>query len=411
MFELSLDNYSLKIKSALESSVSYNDIFYIQNKLIHLNRLCWLSGGAVRDLMIGLEPFDFDLTTDATEDEILACFPNAILVGRQFGVYKIPLNQSIYDLTVFREETDYTDGRRPNQVIRSTPEKDALRRDFTVNALFYDLKNELVIDYVNGLGDLRSQLLKCVGNAFDRFNEDYLRLLRFSRFKHQLNFSVSLEDYEVALGLAHLAHHISGERISSEISKLKIPEQRKNFYSDQLTIGILQHNKIFLQLNNLDEIKFSSFNLSDLWVFEIFFLTGINENHLNAIVSTFKVSNKIKNSFNLLMKLVMLHQQNIEHKIKHHQSILALDGKDQSGFILDLMYYFSYINRIELQSLTDAMKKFLRPLITAKDIMHIKDKTKISELLKQARAWQIENSSEDFQACYDYIISKYRILF
>jgi tRNA nucleotidyltransferase/poly(A) polymerase len=222
-------------------------ITQIAEALNKKQRLCWVSGGAVRDIILSKVPLDFDLTTDATNEEILNLFPQAILVGQQFGVYKIPLNGEVYDLTVFREEDEYKDGRRPIAIRRSTPLKDAERRDFTINALFWDLKNEIIVDYVDGLRDLVAGVIKCVGEPSLRFDEDYLRVLRMIRLSYSLGFKMDDKSYQAGLERSKSLSKISGERILAEILKLTVMKSRLKFYAEPLFVETMKHNDLSLE--------------------------------------------------------------------------------------------------------------------------------------------------------------------
>ena len=226
-------------------------ILEISQKLESLGFLCWVSGGAVRDAFLNRPFHDIDLTTDADEDSILKCFPQAILTGRQFGVYKIPFDAAngniIIDLTIFREEDQYIDGRRPTEIIKSTPEKDAARRDFTINALFYDLKNHKVIDYEHGLRDLESKVLCCVGHPQARFLEDHLRILRLIRFKAQLGFQIESLTLKAAVEAAPLLVKISSERKTEELKRIYESRPDVSFWNDPSIQKILAAVQYFVR--------------------------------------------------------------------------------------------------------------------------------------------------------------------
>ena len=152
-----------------------------------------LAGGSVRDLLMKRAPHDFDIATDATPDEVASLFPQALTVGRQFGVTILPfqVGDEAFQIEVatFREDLEYKDGRRPEGVKFSTAKADAQRRDFTVNALFMDPLTGVISDFVDGQKDIRSRILRTVGVPHERFNEDKLRLLRAVRFSAQLDFA------------------------------------------------------------------------------------------------------------------------------------------------------------------------------------------------------------------------------
>ena len=200
----------------------YSDFLKVKERLQQNQFVCWLAGGAVRDFLLGhVQVYDFDLVTDAHTENLKKIFPEAILVGEQFGVLKIPIAPGVvFDLATFREESDYQDGRRPSQVAASTPPLDAERRDFTLNALFWDDENKTVWDYVGGVADLKIGRLKCVGRPEIRFAEDYLRLIRLVRFQAQLRLPIDSLTENVAKSMLSQIDHVSGERIWLELKKI-----------------------------------------------------------------------------------------------------------------------------------------------------------------------------------------------
>lgn len=157
---------------------------------------CYLAGGCVRDALLGRPASDLDVATNATPEQIEKLFPKTIAVGKSFGVMRVLSRGSDIEVATFRKDGLYKDGRRPEDVSFSSPEEDAKRRDFTVNALFFDLSKEKVIDFVSGLEDLKQQTLRAVGDAFLRFEEDKLRILRALRFASQLGFVIESKTFQ-----------------------------------------------------------------------------------------------------------------------------------------------------------------------------------------------------------------------
>src|SRR5579864_2125122 len=147
-------------------------------------------GGCVRDFLLGREPQDFDIATDAKPEQVEKLFKKTIPVGRKFGVIIVVENKHQFQVATFRAEADYQDGRRPEKVVFANAEADALRRDFTVNGLFYDPLTEKIHDWVGGEKDLRSKIIRTIGAPGERFAEDHLRLLRAVRFAAQLDFEI-----------------------------------------------------------------------------------------------------------------------------------------------------------------------------------------------------------------------------
>jgi len=176
-----------------------------------------LVGGCVRDLLLGREPKDYDIATNATPEQVVPLFGRAVLVGAQFGVVVVRGDDHCIEVATFREETGYSDRRRPDKVKFSDAEHDARRRDFTINGLFMEPDTCQVLDYVGGVADLRAGLLRAIGAPADRFNEDSLRLLRAIRFASVLLFQIEASTWDAVRSLAHLIEHVSAERIRDEL--------------------------------------------------------------------------------------------------------------------------------------------------------------------------------------------------
>jgi poly(A) polymerase len=194
------------------------------SKLDEAGHVAYVVGGSVRDFLLNKEPKDHDIATDATPDELSELFPNSIEVGKAFGVLKIPVKDShlILEIATFRKDLDYKDHRHPEGVELSTPEEDAVRRDFTVNALFYDFKTSRILDCVNGIEDLQKKIIRSIGDPQERFREDALRLIRAIRFAIQLGFEIHPETLSAIKEKAKLISKISYERIRDEIHQMWI---------------------------------------------------------------------------------------------------------------------------------------------------------------------------------------------
>lgn len=180
-------------------------------------------GGCVRDRWLGKEPSDYDVATSALPDQIEALFPNTVAVGKQFGVILVLRDGHPFQVATFRSESDYTDGRRPDNVTFSSPEADASRRDFTVNGLFYDPISEQMLDWVGGLEDLQARRIRTIGDPECRFAEDHLRLLRAVRFAAQLDFEIDPLTWRAIKANVAKIGSVSAERARDELWKLFKP--------------------------------------------------------------------------------------------------------------------------------------------------------------------------------------------
>ena len=183
----------------------------------------YLVGGCVRDALLGREPTDYDIASSATPDRVEALFPKTIPVGRKFGVVLVVMEHEQFQVATFRAESDYQDGRRPEQISFGDPRADAMRRDFTINGLFYDPIRNQVHDWVGGEADLRTKILRTIGSPEERFAEDHLRLLRAVRFAAQLNFQIEATTFAAVRANAATIRGISAERIRDELTKLLRP--------------------------------------------------------------------------------------------------------------------------------------------------------------------------------------------
>ncbi|MCX7866900.1 MAG: CCA tRNA nucleotidyltransferase [Limisphaera sp.] len=180
-------------------------------------------GGCVRDMLLGLEPEDYDVATSARPEEVEALFPRTVAVGRAFGVVRVIEGPHVVEVATFRAEADYQDGRRPGRVTFADARADALRRDFTVNGLFFDPVRGELHDWVGGRADLQARLIRTIGRPEDRFAEDHLRMLRAVRLAAQLDFRIEPATLEAIRHHARLLERISAERIRDELEKLFAP--------------------------------------------------------------------------------------------------------------------------------------------------------------------------------------------
>lgn len=180
-------------------------------------------GGCVRDSLLGKTPHDYDIATDAKPADVEAIFEHTIPVGRQFGIVVVILHEAQFQVAMFRAESDYTDGRRPDRVSFSDARGDAERRDFTINGLFLDPVTGQLHDWVGGEADLRARRVRTIGEPRERFGEDHLRLLRAVRFAAQLGFEIAPETWTAVQALAPKIKLISPERIRDELIKIFQP--------------------------------------------------------------------------------------------------------------------------------------------------------------------------------------------
>ena len=201
------------------------------------------AGGCVRDDLLGIEPSDFDVATNATPKEVRKLFgyKRTLSIGAAFGVITVlgPKPVEPIEIATFRKDGDYSDGRHPDSVEFSDAQHDALRRDFTINGMFFDpIKNE-VIDFVGGQDDLRLGQVRAIGNPDQRIDEDKLRMLRAVRFAARFGYSLESETFQSVVKHRKEILRVSGERIAAEFQKMLQHPNRCR------AVELLQQTKLF----------------------------------------------------------------------------------------------------------------------------------------------------------------------
>jgi tRNA nucleotidyltransferase/poly(A) polymerase len=181
----------------------------------------YLVGGCVRDLLLGRPPKDFDVATSARPDEVVALFPAADLVGAHFGVVLVRSDGAQVEVATFRSDHNYSDGRRPDSVqFETDPRQDALRRDFTINAMMLDPDSGEILDFAGGRDDLRAGVIRAIGDPERRFREDHLRMLRAPRFAASLGFSIEPATAAAIRDLHAAIRDVSAERVRDELIRI-----------------------------------------------------------------------------------------------------------------------------------------------------------------------------------------------
>ena len=180
----------------------------------------YLVGGCVRDMVMNIEPSDYDIATSAPPDVIMKIFPHTEPIGAKFGVVLVIIRGRPFEVATFRSDEAYVDGRRPSGVVFTDAKTDVQRRDFTINGLLYDPVEKRVIDYVGGQEDIRNRIVRAIGDPRKRFEEDKLRLLRAIRFGARLGYSIEPETWSAVRAMAPGIRRVSAERIREELSRV-----------------------------------------------------------------------------------------------------------------------------------------------------------------------------------------------
>lgn len=224
----------------LEGHPQWPEVIKICQSLKDKGFKAWLAGGCVRDMILGVVPQDFDVVTDALPEEVQKIFPDSLDIGKAFGIIMIPVQDYRIEVATFRSDGIYKDGRRPTSVTFATAEEDAQRRDFTVNAMFYDPFEKKVQDFVEGQRDLQKKLLRAVGAPLKRFQEDKLRMLRAVRFSAQLDFQIEDQTLRAIQAMASEIDVISKERIFYEMNRLMQTKKSAEGIQNTKNLGLLE---------------------------------------------------------------------------------------------------------------------------------------------------------------------------
>lgn len=217
-------------------------VSWIIHRLQQAGYEAYAVGGCVRDSLLGRKPEDWDITTSAKPEQVKALFLRTIDTGILHGTVTIMMDKTGYEVTTYRVDGEYEDGRHPKHVtFTASLIEDLKRRDFTINAMAYN-EEEGIIDAFDGKGDLEKGLIRCVGVAEERFTEDALRMMRAVRFAGQLGFAIEKETENAIVKLASNLKKISAERVQTELVKLLIsahPQRLRTMYETGITAVVL----------------------------------------------------------------------------------------------------------------------------------------------------------------------------
>lgn len=245
------------------------EVSYVTNELEKAGFEAFVVGGCVRDLILGREPRDWDVTTNAEPHEIMAVFPNTFYEN-DFGTVGVKNDTTsddrlkVIEVTPYRIEGDYSDNRHPNSVIFSQKiEDDIKRRDFTINSLAYSISKNELSDLYNGEKDIKDKIIKTVGNPDDRFSEDGLRMLRAVRFSAELDFEIDGETEKAVLENSSLLKNISKERIRDEFTKIIMSEKPMKGLMTMKKLGILEF--VVPELEKTIGVEQGGIHTYDVW--------------------------------------------------------------------------------------------------------------------------------------------------
>ncbi len=226
----------------------------------------YFAGGCVRDLSLGKIPKDYDIATNALPKVVLKLFKRTVEVGAAFGVVRVTKGKGLhYEVATYRNDGEYSDGRRPDQVQYSTDkQEDVLRRDFTINALLMDPATEEVLDYVGGRADLTAGLIRAVGTAEQRFAEDRLRMLRAIRFAARFGFQIETSTFSAMRAHADAIKDVSVERIIIEIKGMILAQEPGLAFSLLKDSGLFAALFPWVEPASMDSLQYFFKGLAEL---------------------------------------------------------------------------------------------------------------------------------------------------
>ena len=366
-------------------------------------------GGCIRDSILGREPDDWDITTSAKPEEVKKLFNRTIDTGIQHGTVTVMLDREGFEVTTYRIDGKYEDSRHPKDVtFTASLREDLRRRDFTINAMAYNEKDGL-IDRYEGIQDIECGLIRCVGDARERFTEDALRMMRAVRFSAQLGYTIEENTKAAIKELAPTIRRISAERIQVELVKLMIsdhPDYIRTAYETGITAQIFPEFDICMQteqnnphhcynvgehiLHTLSYVKADKALRLGMLFHDIGkpgTLTvdeeGITHNHGHAVIGeemTVRIMKRLKfdnDTTDIVRKIVRYHDWKIENNMKSVRRAINHIGEDIFPLLFsvkyaDIMAQSDYQREEKLQDL-ETLKVIYEDIIAKEDCLSLKD--------------------------------------
>lgn len=326
-------------------------IEYVINTLLKNGYEAYIVGGCVRDMLLGKTPFDFDVTTSATPEEVMNLFEKTVPTGIKHGTVTVIIEKEPIEVTTFRSESEYNDNRHPESVsFIKNIEGDLSRRDFTVNALAFN-NSKGIIDCYGGIKDLENRILRAVGEPQKRFSEDALRILRLFRFASTLEFTCEEETLNWALRLSHNLENISRERIFTELKK-SVSGKSFRIFEHLINANGLE----FLGINQIPDfevVKKCRHN-PNLALFAFLYLC---KSDISTVLGELKTSNNIKKYCETLLKLLDLPYPESKAELK---KLLCIANSEILNDYLDFKNFAFGVN-------TEIQKTLLEEIITQKE--------------------------------------------
>jgi poly(A) polymerase len=383
--------------------------FDIATRLIRILQeagfIAYTAGGFVRDFLLNHPSNDIDIATDANVEDIQRLFDKTIPVGIQFGIIIVVLDGHHFEVATFRKEEGHHDGRRPTQIFKTTAKEDALRRDFTINGMFYDPISEEFFDYVEGKQDLEQKVIRAIGDPHERFLEDRLRMIRAARYAARFSFAIDADTIEAILRHAQdLFPAVAIERVYDELKKMA-QNQSTFYHAIELLHRLRLLEQIFKSLKGvaqseihrrLKPIHQFKTNAAILMVMQLFYDQDLEQQ--KQILDYLKVSGQEKDLIIHLhhcKKIDSMNDFELCHLFAHKSTLTCLEIICANKGQMQKMQEYNqkqdnlkqWIVRIKTQN----------PVIKAKDLMNlgIEPSKKMGELLQKAEQISILEKTDD----------------
>lgn len=387
----------------------------------------YVVGGCVRDLLLGQQAKDYDIATELSPDEVRMLFPDAVWVGHVFGVCRLPLAESPYfvEIASFRKEGAYRNHRHPEQIEAGTLADDAARRDFTMNALYLDVFEGGIYDAYQGKSDLEGRVLRCVGNAADRFREDSLRILRAVRFAAKYGLVLAPELIEGAKQEAHLIHSLSGERVRDELERWWTPTQISRGFRAMQELELISRIfpevkkspqwSLFLRLIEAALVHQFSFSSEFVWCCLAFVRSHDAPQGIREFARRFRQSSDWAARLSVVLENLKACREPYELR---DATLVRLAHMNELDMLLNLMSCVNEVVDREFSRATFLRQELSRlrdlplqaeKLLTGRDLVDLgyRPGPIFAEILSNLEVYILEGSIQNREEALDYVINQY----
>lgn len=427
-----LKKVKFSIDQEIKNELIYKDAIEIVQKIKDYNFIAYFVGGFVRNLLLFNKLIsDIDICTNAKPKELKKIFQRTIGVGEQFGVILIPKKSSSFEISTFRKDLGYSDGRHPNSIEFTDAEEDVKRRDFTMNGLLFDIINEEIIDFIDGIEDINNKIIRCIGNPFERYEEDKLRMLRSIRFLSTLSdFSIEPNTLQAIKDNSAKITIVSKERITNELKKILIGKNSKQAIISLHSTGLL--SAIIPQLLHLSEdeiekiaslielVKPEYYEVAFCILLTPFFIKNNSNKKINLIINQLlKVNFRMNNTETDIINYIIENIHSFENINSWTVSkIKRFIRQKYFPYLLEFIRVYSrideqYIKIFDFLNENDKTipetKRYIKPLVNGNDLIDfgLKPDPLFSKILDEIEDLQLEDKMNTREEAIDYIKKNY----